>query len=523
MIVACENGNLHVTERDIVVQTGEILRTAAGVATADGLRVVAGSDNNFVSQYDDGVLTWRYATRDRVREVMLAGDHCVAVSEDRFFYLLDAAGGLIRRFRFPHRALCVAPYPNVADNACYVVGCGDGSVYVLEATGGVVVRYSFPDRIRDVKVVDGVELVVACEDGNVYFAPVLSEFLDHQAPKHAKLIEDGLQGLREDPDGEDPTGVLALARLTIDVQVLLLTDFATWCETRHSAFALALLDSVEEAVRSQSRPLVSLIYARALVVLAQNVSVAAALSRMARLTQERSTTAYPLHALVVALLEPGAGARKPADPGRTRPILVDALVQGIRVEDEWLREELLRALADRGLLDSTPGGFVRLGAATGIDFVVLSDMVDDARRASPVAVKACGLVHAIDRLSSSRRPLAPDVDASERAPAFLEWEAGRSAVLSTTGHRDGTAALTRWVSSLGSGAFDEWVAPWLDGHCADLREGRARFLDVADLFWNECLRCNSLTTGSAFISALALREITKSLALRHDDAPSSPR
>lgn len=513
LVVACENGELHVTGRDLTFNTGEILRTAAAVATPDHVRTVVGSDNNSIAEYHDARLAWRYRTRDRVREVLLEDDDCVAVSEDRFLYVLDSAGALVRRFRFPHRALCVASYPRVGDARCYVVGCGDGSLYVLEEDGGVVARYSFPDRIRDVRVVEDRELVVACEDGFLYFAPVMRQYLLHEVPDHREVVEETVQELREHPDG-----VVALSTVPEAVQLLLLMYLDAWCELRDSELALALVDSVGASKRVQDQPLAALVYAQALLVLAQRVSVPAALSRMIRVAETPASGPYGVHALAITVLQPDATSRQLAEPGTSSMVLVDALVQRVQLADEWVREEFLRALARSGFLEDTESGFASLGAASGISFSVLNAVVEDARRAAPVAVQRCGLVNAIDRLSQAIDAPSPGEEPDGQAAAFQGWAAELATLRDTPTRTDAARALSEWMDDrIDDGAIGGWASSFLASDFTDLESGRARFRHVAQRFWTEYLQRDPEITGGAFITALAFHTLAEALGRRHDN------
>jgi hypothetical protein len=513
LIVACENGDLVVTGRDTKFNTGEILRTAVGRAKEGTTRIVVGSDNNSVEEYDDdGQRRWRYLTRDRVREVLIEGDACVAVSEDRFLYRLGPKGELLRRFRFPHRALCVSGYPPVDGQECYVVGCGDGSVYVLEADGAVVSAYAFPDRIRDVRVVEERELVVACEDGNVYFAPVLAAFLEDNCPDHIDLVEETVQALRENAEGE----VLALGALPADQKLLLLVYFESWCEHGDSELAIALLDAMADEVCRGNHPQLALAYARALLVLAERVSVPAALSRIERLVAQPDVSGYAVQALVVAMLRTGGSQRLLAEPQTRFATLVDAVLESVRLDDEWVQEESLRALAASGLLSATSTGFVTLGAAAGISFSVLNEMVASAREAAPAIVQSCGLITELKRLTD------PDTDGpppSERAAAFEEWEQGLAATRAATDRETAAEALQHWLQCrVETTRTRTWSSPSIESDFEDLRAGRARFRHVAEHFWNECLDRNPRLDGAAFISALAFRNITEALGSKYDAA-----
>ena len=510
LVVACENGELRVEGRDVVIETGEILRSVAGRDTIDGVRLVTGSDNNRVSHYLNGRRTWSHSTDDRVREVLLFDDECIAVSEDRYLYRLTAEGELIRRFRFPHRALCVSRHPDVGGQPCLVVGCGDGSVYVIESTGGVVNSYRFPDRIRDVELVDSKRMLVACEDRHLYTAPTLQAHLKDVFPDHLGLVGEAVRQLRRAQAGP----VVALAAAEPELSMLLLRYFDLWCEPQDSELAIALLDEASIRVQTHDDPATALAYARALTILPQRVSVAAALTRIEDLARAEHPSAYPLHALAVTVVAPDAARRAMAEVPVEPLVLVDSLLENFRSPDAWVREELLRSLAVSGGLGTDPDGFVRLGSARGVSFSVLDELLRDLMSCDVQAVRRSPLVELLRRLGAGK-----DVDEApgQLAPVFERWISGLRTVGGLADEHEGVSALIeRFEEEIRESTIGPWATRALTEELADLRAKRARFRHVAAVFWDLCHNRNPQSTAESFVGAYALHEFALALARRFD-------
>ena len=151
IVVACENGDLLILpSRSVERNLGETLRTAFAVKLEDGYEFLAGSDDASIRFIGRDGTEWRHGAADRIREVVIDNNLCIAVSEDRFLYVLEKTGHLIWRFRLPHRALCVDILRRDAAEDLLVIGCGDGFVYFLDPSGFIEDAFEFPDRIRDV-------------------------------------------------------------------------------------------------------------------------------------------------------------------------------------------------------------------------------------------------------------------------------------------------------------------------------------------------------------------------------------
>ena len=190
VLISCENGDLIIHGNgEIRFNTEQILRTGYAKQVAEGeYEILVGSDNNLITFFRNQNTIWKKETLDKVREVLITEDGCLAVSEDRYLYILNHEGRLKFRYRFPHRALCIDRYFDYKKNVWFVVGCGDGYVYFVNEHGYIRDAYEFPDRIRDIKIFNNEEIIVACEDRNIYFAPTIEKFFrDYYANRHLRI------------------------------------------------------------------------------------------------------------------------------------------------------------------------------------------------------------------------------------------------------------------------------------------------------------------------------------------------
>ena len=92
-MAVCESGDIEILGPDrLSWNVSQILRTGQCWFDGNSCYVLTGSDNNMVSLFRDGQQEWSVTTKDRVREVLVVGKLCLAVSEDRFLYVLSLTG-----------------------------------------------------------------------------------------------------------------------------------------------------------------------------------------------------------------------------------------------------------------------------------------------------------------------------------------------------------------------------------------------------------------------------------------------
>lgn len=459
ILVACENGDVSVVGDDgPTFNTGQTLRTGYARRREGRYEIVTGSDDNRVSMYVDAQPRWEFHTLDRVREVLIHDEECLAVCEDRFLYVLSLDGDLRHRYRFPHRALCIDLYSGPGRTLWYVVGCGDGFVYFVDEAGWVKDAYEFPDRIRDVRVHENWELIVACEDGKVYFAPCLDHYLeDHFEGMEIEVIDRTVQELRL--RAGDPEGLRAVQELSDDDKLLLLAYVEDWYDPPDSELIVSLIDSSLESVLAGGLVKLHYVYAAALVHLATRVNFAAGKSRIERFIDKGQANPYAIHAIIASIGKLGIHRRQVSDRGASAITLVDSIVSAVPIDDEWILSECVRNLHRSEFFDLTQDGFVRFFRTVRIGFGKLQRILRAA--AELPAVKSSALMGLLELLGHA------EIDRPAFAERYLQLvESNDDVVRDCLDHWD----TARW----GTGDADDRVMGLLGWLLNVVRSGEIR-------------------------------------------------
>jgi hypothetical protein len=404
-IVACESGELHITSEPSQLFNGnQIFRTAYGVKRRDQVDVLTGSDNCLVTLYANGIEQWRVRTADRVREVLIDKDECLAVSEDRFLYVLDASpeaeGRKRYRFRFPHRALCADVIHDAeTKRRIVVVGCGDGAVYWLDENGFVLDAHEFPDRIRDIKVTRDGDIAVACEDRHLYRARTWDRAM--KAVFGARGLEAVQTRIRELKVAHDSNGPAVVSEITPAERAFLLRYIDHWLGNNTADFAVRLTDA---ALRDDYRDKVKLHYwcANALLALATRGRFAFGKDRIEQYLRRFDGNVYAQHSLLAAV-----GHRRlrlvhmPAgDPAPE--MLIDWLVLKVSLDDEWILEECCRKLCASEFFGLGEGGFRKFFRTVRIPYRKLRRIVDHAEFMEQPEVSGSSLVRLMPFLKAGQ-------------------------------------------------------------------------------------------------------------------------
>jgi len=379
----CESGEVVAVDHpEWGFRTDQVLRSGfARVRNGDAMVVLTGSDDQLVTFFEDGVEKWRYPTSDRVREVLMTDDTCIAVSEDRYLYVLSLGGELLWRYRFPHRALSVTlSLDPTGEAAAYFVGCGDGFVYVLSASGFLSGALSYPDRIRDLVLVNDEQIVVACEDGFTYLSPVpsqLDKWLQAQWGQVdlAEIVDTMASELRRE---QNLTGN-PFDRMTFAKQLLLLDHIEQWNLTQEERLVFALFDRV--IVQAMQCPQVRPLYlvARAIFWASTHVNLGAGLSRLDSFLEAGKGRPHASHAALAAMIDVGLAG---VDDLSEKTALVDAVVCEVEIADSWVLEEAVRLLGDLGYFDCTLTGFTAYGTSHPAPYDRLTALVNAAAASS---------------------------------------------------------------------------------------------------------------------------------------------
>ncbi len=490
ILICCENGDLHVHgDKSLQFNTGQILRSGYARRVGDSYDILTGSDDCLVTRFHGDEEQWRHDADDRVREVLIDDGECVAVSEDRFLYVLADDGSIRWRYRFPHRALCVDIHHDPKLGRQYVVGCGDGCVYFVNEDG-IQAGYKFPDRIRDVKLLEDGELIVACEDGQLYLAPTLGRFLsEFYEDRPGTLIDPKVHELRTSASAFD-----AVAVLELEERLLLLRHLGDWFSSPDSGWAMALIDAAATDVLENDHVYLHYVFATALVEASLRANLAAGRSRIADHLQTNANNPFVVHALLSTIGSGEAGDSWPYE----RRVLADTIIVKVPLGDEWIREELVRHLYRSDFFSLDGDGFDRCFRTVRVRYSGLSEILQAVDElGSPEAQKAPLsrlLAHlsspngdrtAFDRLSamSEEHSVIPMVREGLALLGALLWD----------GPADGSylARIKDWVhAKVASPEIIEVIATpllrhehegALDGYAmgllAEVIEGRLRALD----------------------------------------------
>jgi hypothetical protein len=399
ILIVCESGDVVVTGDDpISFNNGQVMRSGSAIKVADGYKILTGSDNNKISMFHNEVHQWSVDTLDRVRETIIMNDLCLAVSEDRFLYVLDLQGNLRWRYRFPHRALCVDIVARNANRA-FLVGCGDGNVYLLTECGYILESYEFPDRIRDVRVCDSARFVVACEDGWLYVGQFRDSVL---APgpmgDFYLLLDQFVQELRLKIARDQ--GFLEIVGLKPEIKLLLLEYLEYWLEAGDSELIFSLIDSVHDYVGAASSPLACYIYAKCLLVTATRVNFSAGRSRLEAYLADFHDNVYAVHSVVASITHIDLTRRLVVDRVDSPFTLIDSVIANLPLEDEWILEELVRSLDRAGFFGLGSDGFIKYLNTIHAPFWKLTKVIEKAR---VVLNPPAGLVRLLDIFSRDIR------------------------------------------------------------------------------------------------------------------------
>lgn len=395
ILIVCESGDVVITgDEPMSFNNGQVMRSGSAIKTEDGYKILTGSDNNKISMFHNEAHEWSVDTRDRVRETIIMDDLCMAVSEDRFLYVLDLTGKLRWRYRFPHRALCIDVVTRNT-NRTFLIGCGDGNVYLMTENGYILESYEFPDRIRDVRVYDSARFIVACEDGWLY-AGQFNDITLSTGPKDDfyLTLDQFVRGLRLKVANEQ--GFLELANLKPEVTLLLLEYLEYWLEVGDSELIFSLVDAVHDYVGDASSPLAYYIYAKALLVTATRVNFAAGKSRLEAYLADFQHNPYAVHSVIASIAQTDLTKRLVVDHTDSPITLIDSVIANVPLDDEWILEELVRSLNRADFFGLGRDGFVRYLNTIHAPFSKLTQIILKARIAlDPLT----GLVRLLDVFS----------------------------------------------------------------------------------------------------------------------------
>lgn len=348
ILIVCENGDITITgKQGITFNDQQVFRTGIAVRQQNAWMVVTGSDNNLITRYRNSEQEWQVRTSDRVREVITTNDVVLAVSEDRYLYVIDDHGRVVRRYRFPHRTLAVDVGKGPGGDDRIVVGCGDGYAYILDEHNVIRQAYHLPDRIRDVKYL-GQRLLFASEDRYLYSAPLWDAFLEQQqGADHIKLVYEKVRDLGAAVAQE---GIQAITDVDPHEAFLLLAYLQHWLVSQNAVIAISLIDTYGPWIERSGNIKLHYIISEALVHFALRNDAALAKARLEEYLERYRRDVYAGHAVLSTVT---AIARSADEfPERDRiDMLLDVTFSQVPLDDEWLREEACRSLDILRLLE----------------------------------------------------------------------------------------------------------------------------------------------------------------------------
>src|SRR6266496_1252101 len=378
VLIVCESGDVVITgDEPIAFNNGQVMRSGSAIKTEVGYKILTGSDNNKISMFHNEIHQWSVDTLDRVRETIIMDDLCLAVSEDRFLYVLELEGNLRWRYSFPHRALCTDVVTSTSERT-FLVGCGDGNAYLLTQNGYILESYEFPDRIRDVRVHDPARFIVACEDGWLYAGQFKEAMLSTRSKADFYVtLDEFMRELRLKIANEQ--GLLELASLKPEVKLLLLEYLEYWLEVGDSELIFSLMDSVHDYVGTGSSLLACYIYAKGLLVTATRVNFSAGRSRLEAFLADFHDNPYAVHSVLASIAHIDLTRRLVVDRADSPVTLIDSVIANVPLEDEWILEELVRSLDRAGFFGLSQSGFVRYLATIHAPFGKVTQIIEKAR------------------------------------------------------------------------------------------------------------------------------------------------
>lgn len=472
VLAGCESGDVFLVSAegaDLLLKKAGVIRTLCCLEPDDSSRIVVGTDDRFFALLVNGTLQWRIETADRVREVIALSSFVIAASEDHFLYVATETGDRMWRFHFPHRVLSIAAIPDDSTGSEWTVaaGCGDGQVYVVNSTGSLVAAYEFPDRIRDVIWVAPDTLVVASEDGHVYPAV-------HYGAYGTRVSDDLTRHVTEAVDRLKRSGI-GVEELSEHTRLVACELFKVWRGPTDDDLILAIIDSLVSWAAAAAN--IALQYRLARVIVDYGVTTqqfAASRSRITRLVDASvAGSPYPAHAALRAVVDE-------ASEDTFARQLVDVVVEHFPLDDDWLQEELIRGLDERGFMSLGPGGFTAHLNSVHVHLSRLARIMETS-----ASCRWCGHRRG---MSDGSAPSLVDfwdvagIGIQRKAPNYHLWE-GRLASLDSTITvlRDCTRLYTGAVTNPGSvvttvedllGSWTAMVACEPLSACADKAKAR---------------------------------------------------
>jgi len=364
-VIACENGDLiFYGNKELNFNAKQTFRSVYCVKQSDHYEILTGSDNNLVTFFANSEKKWSFETLDRVRETIIHDDLCLAVSEDRYLYVLNKEGKLEWKYKFPHRALCVDIY-STEEEEFFVVGCGDGYVYLLNRHGFIKYAYRFPDRIRDVKVYSETEIFVACEALETYFCPTIESFIQNQYGETVfSFINNKIGSIEENVQSK---GLLYIKEIPLYEKLMLLEYIEIWSNAANSDIVISLFDSCKDGVAKINNIKVYYLYASALVTLATRVDFAVGKSRIEEY-MNNADNSYIFHSMISVITNNNI-KKKPQSKILSNPIvLIELIINNIKFSDEWILEEAILKLYESDFFSFEDYGFLSYFTNSKIEY-----------------------------------------------------------------------------------------------------------------------------------------------------------
>ncbi len=342
IVACCEDGSIVFTKRkECNFKVEQVFRTLYAKREEGHIHVIAGSDNNQITYYIDGVLLWKFNTKDRVRETLIFENYCYCVSEDRFLYVLNLQGKLIWSFKTPHRALCVEPIKS-ENQITVLVGCGDGKVYEVTEAGYIINAFKFPDRIRDLRVTNNGEFIVSSEDGYAYLTCFPETFIGNSySGILPKTLQQEVSKIRDAILFEEKELTYNLNDETI---FFLLKYFRLWIDTPKQDLFLVLVDMAINCLTHKTELEFNYIIADCIHYSFTRIDPAVARAQVRNFTTSIQSE-YPSHALIsICRKNPFTFASVIEEEIENKLYFEEITFENIILNSEWVKIEFSRHL-----------------------------------------------------------------------------------------------------------------------------------------------------------------------------------
>ncbi len=400
-IISCENGDVKFFKGEIHFNNNQINRSVfCQKVSNEKYIVLTGSDDNLISFYDiqkrkngfEIIDEWKFNTIDRVREVIIHENLCIAVSEDRFAYVLTKQGELKWRYQFPHRVLCVDMFINNKADYFFVFGCGDGNVYFLDTDRSISYTYTFPDRIRDLKILNRKYFLVASESSFIYKCNLYDDFIKCYFDDFTTYITKEIEIIAL--NAEDAV-VIDLAKKSLAEKMVLLNYIEYWYSPANIYIAISLIEACRKFYEETPILTTYYIYAKAIVFLTLKIDFNAGITQIREYL--RTNNVYIKHSIISTISNYQLAQKHRTDTCSNPKEIIDHIIihLSLNSNEAWLLDELALHLFNANFFNLNDSGFLSYFKMNRISFKKLEfflsscegSIINDIKKSDLVKLK----------------------------------------------------------------------------------------------------------------------------------------